>query len=30
MLENNMDYDLISKITKKSVKEIKEIEKSIK
>ena len=29
MLENNMDYETISKITNKSVEEIKEIENSI-
>ena len=30
MIVNNIDYDTISKITSKSIKEIKEIEKSIK
>ena len=30
MIVNNIDYDTISKITSKSIEEIKEIEKSIK
>jgi predicted transposase YdaD len=30
MLENNLEYDIISKVTNKSIDEIKEIEQSIK
>ena len=29
MLKNNADYEFISKVTNKSIKEIKEIEKSM-
>lgn len=30
MLENNLDYEIISKVTNKTIDEIKEIENSIK
>ncbi len=30
MLENNADYEFISKVSSKSIEEIKEIEKSMK